>query len=168
MTHPLHVVVMGVSGSGKSTVAGALASNVGAPFVDGDDLHPAENKARMSAGLPLTDDDRWPWLALVGEALAAEDRVVVVCSALKRSYRDVLRQHCPDVRFVHLVGSREVLAERINARQGHFMPASQLDDQLATLEELQADENGFTVDVDQSVADIVVAAVVGLNSGQRA
>lgn len=158
------LVVMGVSGSGKSTVAAAVAGRADAIFLDADDFHPAANTAKMAAGIPLTDEDRWPWLALVGDEIARRVRqgqnVVMACSALKRSYRDALRERAGDLVFAQLDGSEELLAERIGARTAHFMPATLLGSQLATLERLQADEPGFVVDAAQTpdeIADAVIA-----------
>ncbi|MGB0102470.1 MAG: gluconokinase [Nocardioides sp.] len=156
--HPL--VVMGVSGSGKTTVGSALARRLRVPFVDADDLHPHENVAKMTAGEPLDDEDRFPWLEVVGGWLAAHPGGgVVSCSALKRSYRDQLRGHAPGLRFLQLDGSPEVIARRQAGRVGHFMPVSLLASQLATLEPLQPDEAGAVVDVDQEVDRIVQAYV---------
>jgi gluconokinase len=157
------IVVMGVSGSGKSTVGAALAQRLRVPFADADDFHPPANVAKMTAGEALNDDDRWPWLDAIGEWLAAHDTGVMTCSALKRSYRDALRRHRPDVEFVHLHGDREVITRRQATRPGHFMPASLLDSQFATLEPLEEDEWGFVVDVDQSVDQIVEAAAGGFD-----
>jgi gluconokinase len=157
---PVAVVVMGVSGSGKSTVGAALARHLGVAFRDADEFHPAANVAKMSAGTPLTDEDRWPWLDAIGAALAeagSEGRGIVVgCSALKRVYRDRLRTAArrPLV-FVHLAGSRATLAKRMQTRKGHFMPASLLDSQLATLEPPTPDERAITVSVEQPVAKVV-------------
>lgn len=149
MTRPPLVVVMGVSGSGKSTVGALLAETLGVPFVDADDLHPAANVAKMAAGQPLVDEDRWPWLEAVGETLAAASAgLVVACSALKRSYRDAIRDRAPAAVFVHLHGTRELLAERLAGRVGHFMPGSLLDSQLATLE-VPGEREGIIVDIDQ-------------------
>ena len=148
------VVVMGVSGSGKTTVGAALADALGLRFVDGDALHPAANVAKMAAGIPLDDADRAPWLDAIGAVLAAGP-VVVACSALKRSYRDRLRAAAPAMQLVFLEGSRELLASRMAARPGHFMPASLLDSQLATLEPPTLDEHPMTADVAAPVAEIV-------------
>lgn len=151
------IVVMGVSGSGKSTVGAALAQRLRVPFADADDFHPPANIAKMSAGKPLDDADRYPWLEAIGAWLAQRRASggVMSCSALKRKYRDQLRAHCPGTEFVHLSGSREVIARRQASRPGHFMPASLLDSQFATLEPLGDDERGVTIDVDQSIDEIV-------------
>lgn len=154
------IVVMGVSGSGKSTVGAALAQRLRVPFEDADDLHPAASIAKMSAGHPLDDDDRHPWLEKVGQWLADHpDGGVMSCSALKRKYRDQLRRHCPDLEVLHLSGTPEVIAARQASRPGHFMPASLLASQFATLEPLDADEDGLVIDVDQSIDAIVEAYV---------
>lgn len=145
------LIVMGVSGCGKSTVGSMLGERLGAPFKDGDDLHPEANKAKMGAGIPLDDDDRKPWLAEIGRALRrsqdAGAPLIIACSALKRSYRDQLRHHAPEVVFVHLSGNRETLLARMNARENHFMPSSLLDSQLSTLEPLSADEKHVLADI---------------------
>ena len=155
--HPPLVVMMGVSGSGKTAVGAALAQRLRVPFADADDFHPPENIAKMSAGVPLTDDDREPWLRTIATWLGEHARHggVVACSALKRSYRDLLRRCAPEVAFLHLEGDPEVIARRQASRPGHFMPASLLASQFATLEPLRADERGTTIDVDQSVDAIV-------------
>lgn len=151
---------MGVSGSGKSTVGAALARRMRVPFVDADTLHPAANVAKMAAGHPLDDDDRYPWLDKVGEWLAAHrDGGVVSCSALKKKYRDRLRAHCPAVEFLHLSGSAELIARRLAARTDHFMPAALLRSQLDTLEVLGPDEDGMTVDAGGDV-DAIIDAVL--------
>lgn len=156
MNPPGRVVVMGVSGSGKSTVGLALAQRLRIPFVDADTLHPAANIAKMAAGEPLDDDDRYPWLDKVGEWLADHrDGGVVSCSALKRRYRDQLRAHCPDVEFLHLAGSPALIGGRLAARTGHFMPAALLRSQFDALEQLAADEPGATVDVGRDVDAII-------------
>lgn len=150
------IVVMGVSGSGKSTVGAALAQRLRVPFADADDFHPPANIAKMTAGEPLNDDDRYPWLEAIGEWLAQHgDGGVMSCSALKRKYRDQLRRHCPDVEFLHLSGTPEVIGRRQASRPGHFMPASLLASQFATLEPLEADERGTAIDVDQNIDSIV-------------
>jgi carbohydrate kinase (thermoresistant glucokinase family) len=150
------LVVMGVSGSGKSTVGVALAAALDVPFVDADELHPLANIEKMAAGHPLTDEDRWPWLARVGEALAAAPSgLVVACSALKRGYRKAILAKAPGTRFVELTGSPELLAERLGHREGHFMPATLLDSQLRTLEPLASDEPGVRVGIAPPVSQIV-------------
>lgn len=150
------LVVMGVSGSGKSTVGAAIAQRFRVPFEDADDLHPSANIAKMSRGEPLDDNDRYPWLELVGEWLAVhEDGGVMSCSALKRKYRDQIRGIAPTVRFLLLQGTPEVIAARQAARPGHFMPPSLLASQFATLEPLAPDEDGIVIDVDQGVDAIV-------------
>ncbi|MFE7846709.1 gluconokinase [Microbacterium sp. NPDC057407] len=153
------IVVMGVSGCGKSTVAAALAAELRGVYLDADDFHPAANVAKMAAGVPLTDEDRMPWLGVVARAMADAtargDEVVVACSALRRAYRDVLRSAAPDTFFVQLDGSPELLAARITARAEHFMPPSLLASQLALLEPLQADEAGAVVSIDAPVLAVV-------------
>jgi gluconokinase len=151
------VVVMGVSGSGKSTVGAAVAQRLRVPFADADDFHPDANIAKMTAGHPLNDDDRRPWLESIGDWLAerCEGGGVMSCSALKRTYRDQLRQHCPQVEFLHLVGTPEVIGRRQASRPGHFMPPSLLKSQFDTLEPLEPDERGVDVDVDQNIDAIV-------------
>lgn len=151
------IVVMGVSGSGKSTVGAALAQRLGVPFGDADDFHPPANIAKMSAGIALDDTDRQPWLEAIGEWLAERDSHggVISCSALKVAYRDQLRAHAPRTTFVHLHGSRDVIARRQASRPGHFMPTSLLDSQFDTLEPLGSHEAGLVIDVDQDVDAIV-------------
>ena len=150
------IVVMGVSGSGKSTLGGLVAQRLGWVFEDGDAFHPPANVAKMSAGTPLTDDDRWPWLAAIAArialARATGTPVIIGCSALKRAYRDVLRDGQADVRFLHLTGEPAVIMARQAARQGHYMPASLVASQFATLEE---PEGAIVVDIEQSPAVIV-------------
>lgn len=160
------IVVMGVSASGKSTVAAALAEGLGVPWEDADDLHPRTNVEKMASGTPLTDADRWPWLAAVGHRLqggAVNGGLIIACSALRRVYRDRLRQVCPQTVFVHLSGSRELLAARARERTEHFMPPGLLDSQFATLEPLQHDEPGVTVNVDAPIGDIVEQAEQALS-----
>ena len=161
-----HVVVMGVTSCGKSTVGAGIAKRVGAEFVDGDSLHPQSNIDKMASGTPLNDGDRAPWLTEIGRRFASSDAgLVIACSALKRAYRDIIRSGDPSVVFVHLHGTRELLASRMAARPGHFMPLSLLDSQLETLEELQADEAGVVVDIATPVGQIVDEAVAGLTAG---
>ncbi|MEX0971036.1 MAG: gluconokinase [Paracoccaceae bacterium] len=147
MTELRKLVVMGVSGCGKSTFGQALARALGLAFCDGDDLHPAENIAKMAAGLPLSDADRAPWLAQVGLHLAGDGGRVIACSALKRAYRNTIRSHAPGAVFVHLHGAHDILAARMSVRPGHFMPAALLDSQLATLEPPAPDEHAIQVDI---------------------
>ena len=155
------VVVMGVSGSGKSTVGQTLAGELGVPFVEGDALHPPRNVALMAAGTPLTDDDRRDWLQSLADTLARAaaqgQGVVISCSALKRSYRERLRAGAPDLRFVHLHGSPALLAERLHARADHYMPPSLLQSQLDTLEPPAADEGAIEIDIALPPPAIVAA-----------
>jgi gluconokinase len=165
------VVVMGVSGSGKSTVGVLLARRLGFVFVDGDDLHPIVNKQKMARAIPLTDEDRVPWLDAIATILKQKD-VVVVCSALKRSYRDRLRNHLTELYFIRLGGSREILQQRLILRSHEFMPAALLDSQLATLEIPGLDECALTLDINASVEEIVDRAagwltMQALNSRER-
>ena len=156
------IVVMGVSGSGKSTVGAALAQRLRVPFADADDFHPPANIAKMTAGHALDDDDRYPWLEALGAWLAERcaGGGVMSCSALKRIYRDQLRRHCEELEFLHLSGTPEIIAKRQASRPGHFMPASLLVSQFNTLEPLGADERGVVIDVDQSI-DAIVADFAG-------
>lgn len=149
------IVIMGVSGCGKSTVGAALAEALHIPYRDGDDLHPAANVEKMRAGIPLTDDDRWPWLDRVAATLQAEAPVIIGCSALRRVYRDRIRATAGGpVRFVHLTGSRDVIAARMAGRSGHYMPPSLLDSQFATLEPPGPDE-AISIDIDQSLTRLI-------------
>ena len=156
-------VVMGVSGSGKTMIGSALARSLGVEFVEGDDFHPEENVKRMASGIALTDEDRTPWLRSIAARLrAAKDAgtgLVVSCSALKRSYRDLLRAEAGEVRFIFLKGTRALISERLAARSGHYMPASLLDSQFAALEEPGRDERIWECDVTQTPADIVAELV---------
>jgi len=163
------VCVMGVSAAGKSTVGTALALTLGVPFVDADDLHSDANRAKMAAGIPLTDDDRWPWLDAVGARLRDErdSGLVVACSALRRAYRDRIREAAPGVVFVHLTGTPELLAARAGARTDHFMPPALLVSQLATLEPLEDDEAGLVADVAAPAGALVAAVAEGLRQPLR-
>lgn len=160
MSHaqPPAIVVMGVSSSGKTSVAAELARLLRRPMVDADDLHPPSNVTKMAAGRPLEDSDRWPWLDAVADRLADPERPVVACSALKRSHRDRLRVAAPNLVFIHLTGSPELLAERARDRRGHFMPPSLLQSQFDALEALQLDEMGAEFDVSASVYTIAYDA----------
>jgi gluconokinase len=155
--------VMGVSGSGKSLIGDAFAYALGIPFVEGDEYHPAENVERMSRGIALTDADRGDWLRALAtrirEAKDAGTGLVMTCSALKRSYRDILRAEAHELRFVFLQGPRALIAERVAGRRGHFMPPSLLESQFATLEEPSPDEHAWVCDIRQSPEDLVAALV---------
>lgn len=166
------LVVMGVSGVGKTSVAGELVARTGWVFAEGDDFHSEANRKKMAAGIPLDDDDRWPWLATVaawiGEQEADGRSAVVTCSALRRVYRDVLRDGHPSVRFVHLLAPAELIEQRITARRGHYMPPSLLGSQLATLEPLDPDEPGVGVDTSgdaSAVAERALALLALLDPG---
>ena len=163
------IVIMGVSGSGKSTVGTAVATALGTTLIEGDDFHPPANIAKMEAGTPLTDADRTPWLDAVADAMKrrAEDQAIPVaaCSALKRTYRDRLRLHSGlDILFLHLTGSRAALVARMEHRTGHFMPVALLDDQLATLEPPQPDEWSLTVDMDMEPQRIIAEVAARLSA----
>ncbi|MFB2531513.1 gluconokinase [Paracoccus sp. p3-h83] len=150
------IVIMGVSGCGKSSIGAGLSARLAVPYVDGDDLHPIENVDKMRAGIALTDDDRWPWLDRVAAVLAADAPVIIGCSALRRAYRDRIRAGAGGpVRFVHLTGSRDIIAARMAARSGHYMPLTLLDSQFATLEAPTEDEAAITVDIDQPPAAMI-------------
>jgi gluconokinase len=157
------IIVMGVSGSGKTSVAVELARQLGWEYIEGDDLHPAANVAKMAGGHPLDDDDRLPWLRRIAEVVGAHEAagtsLILTCSALKRSYRELLREGHPSVWFAHVDVPREVLAQRLAARQGHYMPPSLLDSQLATLQPLGDDEPGDVIagngPLDQTVSDLL-------------
>lgn len=155
------VVVMGVSGCGKSTVGGLLAERLGWPFEDADLLHPPANVAKMRSGVPLTDADRWPWLEGVAGWIAehATTHGVVACSALKRGYRDVLRRADPGLRLVFLDGPRDILIQRLEQRDGHFFPKQLLDSQLADLEVPTLDEHPIVIQIGQSPEDAVTAII---------
>jgi gluconokinase len=158
----LRVVIMGVSGCGKSSVGEGLAARLGIPYHDGDDLHPPANVEKMRTGVPLSDGDRWPWLDRVAEVLAKDAPVIVGCSALRRVYRDRLRAGAGGpVRFIHLTGSRDLIAGRMAARTGHYMPPSLLDSQFAALEAPSPNE-ALAIDIDQPLGAIISAAAEGL------
>ncbi|MET8686409.1 gluconokinase [Streptomyces sp. NPDC004732] len=161
---PHVVVVMGVAGTGKTTIGPLLADRLGVPYAEGDDFHPPENIQKMSSGTPLTDDDRWPWLDAIGSWAHGRAGLggVVSSSALKRSYRDRLRAAAPGVVFVHLTGDRALIEDRMSHRQGHFMPTALLDSQFATLQPLGADEAGVDVDVTGTPEEISDRAVEAL------
>jgi gluconokinase len=156
---PCALIVMGVSGSGKSTVAEALSARLGWRCADADRFHPASNVAKMSAGQPLTDDDRWPWLKAIADEIdrlcGKQQHAVVACSALRRAYRDVLVHGRSGIRIVFLDGTRELIAARLAARKDHFMPAGLLDSQFMTLERPAPDEGAVTVSIDATVDAIV-------------
>ncbi|MDQ0377180.1 gluconokinase [Amycolatopsis thermophila] len=161
------IVVMGVAGSGKTTIGAALAERLGVEYAEADAFHPPANIQKMSSGHPLTDDDRWPWLHAIAAWISEHQQTggVVSSSALKRRYRDVLRTG-GDVWFLHLTGPRDVLAARMRARSGHFMPVSLLDSQLADLEPLETDERGLIADILESPAAIVDRALTELAKEQ--
>jgi carbohydrate kinase (thermoresistant glucokinase family) len=150
---------MGVAGSGKTTIANALAERLGVPFVEGDSLHPAANVKKMASGIPLTDEDRWPWLhaiaAEIDRAAATGEHVVIGCSALRRVYRDVLVHGRNDVRIIYLQGTQALIADRLDHRKGHFMPPGLLTSQLKTLEPPTPDEHAVTASIDAPVETIV-------------
>lgn len=150
---------MGVASCGKTAVGEMLAEKLSAHFIEGDRLHPATNVAKMSAGNPLTDEDRWPWLKAIGESLAGREACIASCSALKRVYRETIAKAAQrPVYFIYLFGSRELLEQRIGARKGHFMPASLLDSQLATLQEPAADELALKLDISLPINELAVRA----------
>jgi gluconokinase len=150
------IVVMGVAGSGKTTVGSALAERLDLPYADADDFHPEANVSKMRAGRPLDDADRLPWLRAVGAWLAGHpDGGIVSCSALRRDYRDLLRSHAPDVVFLHLSGDPDLITARVAARTDHFMPASLVSSQLQLLEPLRTDEAGVVADLARPVAELV-------------
>ena len=165
---PRRFVVMGVSGCGKSSVGAALAARLTGVYVDGDDLHPPANVAKMSAGIALTDADRWPWLDKVGACLALADNTALIgCSALKRVYRDRIRAvvEAP-VSFIHLAGTREIIFQRLQARRDHFMPSALLESQFAALEPPDVDERAITVNIDQPLDTIVAVIIAALKEEQ--
>ena len=172
-TTPCALIVMGVSGSGKSTIGERLAERLGWRFEDGDRFHPASNVAKMSAGHALTDEDRWPWLQAIADEIdrvcEAGERAVIACSALKRAYREVLVHGRDDVRIVYLDGTQDLIAARLAARKGHFMPPALLVSQFKTLEKPAPNENPVTVSIDATVETIVddIVRQLGLGPGSR-
>jgi gluconokinase len=161
------IVVMGVAGSGKTTIASGLAEKLGVPFVEGDSLHPAANVKKMASGIPLTDEDRWPWLEAIGERMEVErvtgHGVVVSCSALRHVYRDCLRKKVNGkVHFILLDGSRELITDRMKQRKGHFMPPALLDSQFATLEKPTPDEHAVILDISHPVPALLTEAAKSL------
>lgn len=158
------VVVMGVSGAGKSTIGALVADAMNIPFMDGSSLHPIANVRKLAAGTPLTDEDRLPWLEIVGGELAkASTRgVIIACSALKRSYRDAIRAKAPETIFLHLDGTIEVLSARLEGRSGHLMSPALLSLQLAALEPLESDERAVIINISGSITDILVEAEKGI------
>jgi gluconokinase len=161
---PARIIVMGVTGCGKTTVGALLAGRLNTAFLDGDDYHPKANVEKMASGTPLTDDDRWPWLDRLGEVIeqsvAERGSVVLACSALRRSYRDRLTNACAEAPlFIHLEGSRDLIHGRMAARRNHYMPVGLLDSQIETLEPIQPDENAVTMTID-APADQIVARIL--------
>ncbi len=163
-TPKTRVVVMGVSGAGKSTIGALVADALNYPFLDADSLHPLENIRKMADGIPLDDEDRWPWLDLVGHELATTQAagIVVACSALKRRYRDAIRAKAPETIFLHLDGTLEVLSARLEGRSGHFMPPKLLASQLEALEPMEGDEAAVVVDIAGTMNEILEQAVAGI------
>lgn len=165
------LITMGVSGSGKSTIANALGHRFGWTVEDADQFHPESNVTKMSAGIPLTEDDRWPWLraiaAEIGRKRAADTSIIIACSALKRAYRDILVQGHRDTRIVYLRGYKDLISDRLRARKDHFMPPGLLDSQLKTLEEPTADEHPLVVDIDATVDEIVDRIVARLDRNRK-
>lgn len=161
---PLRIVLMGVSGCGKSSVGAALSARLGIPYVEGDDLHPTANVAKMRAGVALTDDDRWPWLDLVAQALTTRAPVILGCSALRRAYRDRLRAGAGGpLRFVHLAGDRALITARMKKREGHFMPLALLDSQFAILEPPDPAERALVLDIAQPLPVLIGRIVADLS-----
>ena len=160
------VIVMGVSGVGKSTVAKGLSASLGWTYAEGDAFHSAANVAKMASGHPLTDDDRWPWLRAIGswmdEQIAANKPSVVTCSALRRAYRDLLREGRPEVTFLHLAAGEVLVADRMSHREGHYMPSSLLHGQYDTLEPLGSDEPGVSISVEGTAPEVLRRAIAAV------
>lgn len=163
-----HAIVMGVSGCGKTSVGVGLSQSTSIRFIDGDALHPKANVDKMSAGNPLTDEDRWPWLEAIGREFAnSPEPLIIGCSALKRSYRDRIRHHAgAKVTFIHLTGTREIISNRMQARKDHFMLPTLLDSQFAALEPPATDENSISIDIDQPLDAIIARAAQHLSRSQ--
>ncbi len=162
------IVVMGICGSGKTTLGRLLAEHLGYRFVEGDDYHTPEHVAKMAAGKPLSDADRWPWLRRLSEAMGewdeAGENVVVSCSALRRDYRALLRKGAPDVRFIFLEGAVELVRERMASREGHFMPVALIDSQIEALEDPRGEVGVIAVDINATPAKIVNRVIEGLRA----
>ena len=165
------VVVMGVSGSGKSTVAKGLSTTLGWEFAEGDAFHSGSNVEKMKSGVPLTDEDRWPWLEAIGDWISGKEgrgeSAVVTCSALRRAYRDRLRHDRPHVRFLHITAHEDVIRDRMQHRPGHYMPPSLLPSQLATVEPLEPDEPGVVITNEGSEGDVLDRALRALGLGEQ-
>lgn len=161
------ICVMGVAGCGKSTIGAALAGKLGAAFMEADAHHPQANIEKMTAGEPLTDDDRWPWLDALGAAAPQTGRVVIACSALRRVYRERLSAAAGEaIAFVHMAGTKDLIAERMKSRSGHFMPPALIDSQFATLEPLAPDENGVTLSIETAPEALIEDALKALKESR--
>jgi len=160
----MKIVVMGVTGCGKTTVGAALAEALGIEFIDSDDLHSEANKKKMSSGIPLTDSDREPWLQAVSKTLQNHESIVVACSALKKSYRSTIIAGAPTTKFIHLSGSKELIFARLSERSHHFMPIGLLDSQFQTLEHLDDSECGNDFDISKSIDEIVHEVVLWISN----
>jgi carbohydrate kinase (thermoresistant glucokinase family) len=160
----MKIVVMGVTGCGKTTVGAALAEALGIEFIDSDDLHPESNKKKMSSGTPLTDSDREPWLQEVSKTLQSHESIVVACSALKKSYRSTILAGAPTTKFIHLSGSRELIFARLSERFHHFMPIGLLDSQFQTLEPLDHTETGKVFEISKPVDEIVNEVILWIGN----
>ena len=160
----MKIVVMGVTGCGKTTVGAALAEALGIEFIDSDDLHPESNKKKMSSGTPLTDSDREPWLQEVSKTLQSHESIVVACSALKKSYRSTILAGAPSTKFVHLSGTKELIFARLSERSHHFMPIGLLDSQFQTLEPLDHTETGKVFEISKPVDEIVNEVILWIGN----